>query len=406
MPNKKEIRKGVYLTYEDQQSLEETHDMVVKALPGQSYVLEPMHKVSTTQVTGEALKKVAVGGKGGFAAGTAGDVREKKKELNADGRLFVGPKHSQDYSTFNEYREKVLVGVRFPEGFDEALKGILIPRTEFHNSQTGLFSSPRAPKPISDIWEYRETRDKKYDDFAYQNSLDASDCHRLIEWAYREGYISKERLEQARETYEELCGYRGAWKYVGLDGSEHRRYEISIQNTINFANKGDYSGLTGFWSSKGNSYEPRAYHCHHTGLYDALNKYWRDGEDEEFLDEWMTKSYQSHAGFLMWKAEKARKEFWPVSNLTPFPVKDYPINKSKEASRVVMSEKYESIRQEIKDMTEYMYGDLKAVYRWEGTKQGKIKFLEANKAVRDDNWKCEDRRDRNDKIDYYKNLRK
>jgi len=176
MAKKNKTYNGKYVTYPDNQSLGETHDMIVKALPGQSYVLEPLNKVSTTQVTGDALMKVAVGGKGGFAAGTAGDVREKKKELNAE-----------------------LIRMEKKEVWMQRLEVM-----------------------------YTLGLERDYDDFTYQNDLDASDHMRNAEFLLKE----TEELQRIRKTYDEICGYHGAWKYVGLEGREHRRYRIYIANTL------------------------------------------------------------------------------------------------------------------------------------------------------------------------------
>jgi len=319
MAKKKEIRIGKYLTYEDQQSLEETHEMVVKALPGQSYVVESMNRVSTTQVTGDALMKVAVGGKGGFAAGTAGDVREKKKELNAE-----------------------LIRMEKKEVWMQRLEVM---------QTLGL--------------------ERDYDDFTHQGDLDASDHMRNAEF-YLAG---TPELDRIREGYEEICGYRGAWKYVGLNGAEHRRYEISIQNTLNLQSEKPITTLTSFWSAPPNKREPRAYHCHHNDLYKALNQYYYvHGEDESYLDDWMTKSNQSHVGNIIWELGKQFDgKIWAPStykwlNEKPKKPSKQSLELKERAEALEKKRRLEALKKAPK------LEDWRIVYKWELTKEGKIMF--------------------------------
>ena len=103
MPNK--IQRNLSV---DKQSLGDTHEMLVKALPGQSYVKETMHKVSTTQVTGEALKKVSVGGKGGF--GSQGDARDQEKQVIVTSRVMVMSDPVQEVFNHNASLEKIVGG--------------------------------------------------------------------------------------------------------------------------------------------------------------------------------------------------------------------------------------------------------------------------------------------------------
>jgi len=315
MAKKKEIRIGKYLTYEDQQSLEATHDMLVKALPGQSYVKEPLNRVSTTQVTGDALMKVAVGGKGGFAAGTAGDVREKKKALTAE-----------------------LIRMEKKEVWKQRLEVMLT---------LGL--------------------ERDYDDFTYQNELDASDHMRLSEFL-----LEGEGLDRIRKTYDEICGYRGAWKYVGLNGAEHRRYRIVVYNTLDFDTSKKSADLShqlnapSKWSDEGSRAR------HHVGLFPAMLKAYVEN-DESMIDDWMNSHNPDHAAYVMWRLEQNKPEFWS-------PVKyewlnEKPIEPSEEYLRLKdESEALERKRALEARLKAPDLRDWRKVYNWELTKKGKTMF--------------------------------
>ena len=339
---KEKIYNGKYITYKDEQSLEETHDMLVKALPGQSYVKEPLNKVSTTQVTGDALMKVAVGGKGGFAAGTAGDVREKKKDLQAD---LVRMEKKHVYQQHLSIDEKIV-------GWEKRV----VP-----------FTGHEDWIPI------HEDTFRDYDDFTYQNELDASDYMRNAEFYYKKNQSID--INSIRKSYDEICGYKGAWQYVGLDGREHRRYRIYVTNTLNHdtKNSSNASGAMGnpMWTDE----SARA--NHHTKLYDALNKYWRDGEDEDFLKDWMVNSNNGHAGYVMWYLDQLKPEFYAPSNMMYVePVRE-PSEDFLQAKAV--AEEFERKRrlEALKKAPDLR--DWKIVYKWELTKQGKIMF--ANEKV-------------------------
>ena len=319
MAKKKEIYNGKYKTYEDQQSLEATHDMLVKALPGQSYVKESLNKVSTTQVTGDALMKVAVGGKGGFAAGTAGDVREQKKTLNAD-----------------------LVRMQKKDVFKNKLEVM---------QALGL--------------------ERDYDDFTYQHELDASDWMKNVE------FYDLPNKEFWRETYEELCGYRGAWKYVGLNGAEHRRYRIYIENTLNFNTKvegGDLShqlNAPSKWGDEGSRAR------HHVKLYNVALKAHVEN-DESILDDWIRNSNPDYGYYVMWRLEQDKPEFWS-------PVRYDWLNKEPKApSEDFLREKAIAEERERKRSLDAKLKtpdlrDWRKVYNWELTRQGKTMF--ANEKV-------------------------
>ena len=312
MSKRTKITNGNYITFQEDRSLEETHDIIQKALPGQSYVLETMHKVSTTQVTGDALMKVAVGGKGGFAAGTAGDVREQKQELNAD-----------------------VVRMESREVFRQRLEVY---------ANTG--------------------QERDYDDFTYQGEQDASDYMQNAE------YYKVPGLKKLREVYDETCGYKGAWKYVGLNGAEHRRYMIKVENTLNLPEPSKSKG------NGGNFWEPKSYACHHNQLYMYMNlSYYYN--DDSILDNFMKSHNNGHAYFIMWWLDqnKVDDSWWMTDR--PVPVKDD--NKPSEeflALKDKVDSFYRKRRLEViknpwwKECTR----DWRVVYNWELTKQGKTKF--------------------------------
>ena len=221
------------LTYVDDQSLGETHEMIVKALPGQSYVKEQLHKVSTTQVTGDSLMKVSVGGKGGF--GSQGDVREQTKELNAD-----------------------VIRMEKKEVFKQRLEIM-------QSASEGKLDEPSSSEWIDAHYirmKEKHGNGRDYFDFNYQSSCDARDFLNIMEGLYanqgiKEGMdlgkpftvsqihggkpvtvtvdpnrrITKNELTRARNRYDEVCGYRGAWKH------SDRRYKIVIENTLNIQPK-------------------------------------------------------------------------------------------------------------------------------------------------------------------------
>ena len=353
MPNKNKITNGKYITYEDYQSLGDTHDMIVKALPGQSYVKETLHKVSTTQVTGDALMKVSVGGKGGFAAGTAGDVREQKKELNAE-----------------------VIRMEKKEVFAQRLAVM---------QELGI--------------------EREYYDFMHQSECDASDYMKGLEWLYRNQDVippeklektikyaqrhgnktliyeygkgekySKERLNKARERYDEICGYRGAWKFLGFDGNEHRRYRIFVFNTLNFNDPSNENKGRG-----GNYWEPKSYSCHHKDLYHYMNLSYIYNDDS-ILDDWMAKANNGHAAHIIWWLDQQKKEFNPETWYVFDPAGRTEVVKKPSEEFLRIKDKmecfYRKKRLEVikSDSWKELTRDWRVVYNWELTKQGKVKF--------------------------------
>ena len=316
MSKRIKITKGIYQTFQEDRSVEETHDIIQKALPGQSYVLETMHKVSTTQVTGDALMKVAVGGKGGFAAGTAGDVREQKQDLNAD-----------------------VVRMESKEVFRQRLEVY---------ANTG--------------------QERDYDDFTYQAERDASDYMQNAE------YYKVPGLEKLRAAYDETCGYRGAWKYVGLNGAEHRRYMIKVENTLNLPEpKSENKG------NGGNFWEPKSYACHHNQLYMFMNLSYIYNDDS-ILDDFMMSHNNGHAGFIMWYLDKQRKDFnpdtWHVFDPAGAERKEYKPSEAFLKAKDKVDTFYRKKRLEVMDNAWWKEctRDWRIVYAWEQTKDGKTKF--------------------------------
>ena len=335
---KTKIYNGKYTTYEDQQSLEETHDMLVKALPGQSYVKETMHKVSTTQVTGEALKKVSVGGKGGF--GSQGDARDQDKQVISGARVMVMSGPAQEAFDHNAALEQKVIG------WEERI----VPFTG-HKDWKAIIGPQK---------------ERDYYEFAHSNNLDPSDCQRM-----NETYLSGDRLEASRKVYDEICGYRGAWKYLGFDGNEHRRYTIQIHNTLNFDTKKEvvnkeYNNTPPMWTDEHSTSR------HHKQLHFIMNKLWRDGDEEAFNKSLMDAN-NDHAYYVMWYLDQLKPEFWPPSNGYVEEVKVEPSEdflKAKDTAEAFERKRRLEALKGAPDLS-----DWRIVYKWELTKQGKVMFL-------------------------------
>ena len=111
----------------------------VEALEGQIYLKETFHKVNTNQVTGEALKKVSVEGKGGF--GSQGDARDQEKQVDVSARVMVLSDPSQEAFNHNTALEQVVVG------WDENGKAVYLNKGETITQRryvpSHLFGAPK-----------------------------------------------------------------------------------------------------------------------------------------------------------------------------------------------------------------------------------------------------------------------
>ena len=350
MKKTKKIQNGK-VTYVDEQSLGETHDMIVKALPGQSYVKETMHKISTTQVTGEAIKKISVGGKGGMASGS--DARDSVKEVDVTTRVMVLSDPSQTVFDHNASLEKKCVG------FDDKGKPIYVGEGESYIQKiydpSHLFGDNKNIK--GDI-EFTRTHGRDFDEFSHSNNLDPSDHQQAFEMTYLneqflglEENITLKQLEALRERYDYICGYVGAWKYVGVNGAEHRRYTIHIENTLNFDTKKPKKEV---YQAVGWQWDQEMPHSHHiSSPYFATN------------------NRRDNVQFMMEQFDRMK----PYIEQTR--VYDPPIHeKSEEFLQIEEAGKL----LERKRRLDALKGapkleDWKIVYKWECTKQGKIMFL-------------------------------
>ena len=419
-----------YLTYADDQSLEETHDMIVKALPGQSYLLEQQHKVNTSEVTGESLKKVSVGGKGGM--GSQGDARDQAKQIETKSRVMVlndavvrDGLNCQQIFDHNVALDRV--AVKFRENVSEGIEKqahIIRPEDEYDLTYKGLKNSVEyidqgetykykvynpshlfGSKEIKGWIEFTKTIGRDFDDFSHSAQWDASDNQRAMEVLYAEwdtncefaislglepagdNPISLEMLETTRARYDEICGYRGAWKYLGIGDAEHRRYCISIVNTLNLELKPTETRTEeeiALVEDKRVRAEPywtdeHSVSRHHKDLYLAANKLWRDG-DEEAFDKWMADSNNDHAYFVMWKLDKLTPKEWSPTNLVynpppkPEPSEEY-LRLKDESERLERQRRLQS-NEKAHEVNGEVLKDLKMVYNWELSISGKLKSYE------------------------------
>lgn len=375
MRRKEIVLYDKYVSYEDAHEIEETHDVLQMALPGQSYLVEKLNKVNTNQVTGEALKKIALGGKGGM--GSQGDARDQDKQVDASSRVMVLSPPSQEAFDYNVSLDKV--AVRFGDGTVEYLY-----QGESYTSKTYCPSRIFGEKDVKGWIETTKRLGRDYDDFSHTAQWDASDWHRK-----NEEFLTGESLEWSRRLYDELCGYKGAWKYVGLEGREHRRYRISIVNTLNLP-------LGKYYPSRYCELEQKAeWHKrnpeeaekkappswgdelsvarHHKNLYKAANRLWMDG-DEEAFDKWMVESNNDHAYYVMWSLGKLKQhDWWPKAG---------GMVKYAGCWRDEESLKYPA-QKLIRAEDESMDPDVKSVYLAELTKRGKMKYVEASPKLGD-----------------------
>ena len=420
------MNKYYFNTKIEEQSREynDSHEMLVEALEGQVYVQETMHKVSTTQVTGEALKKVSVGGKGGF--GSQGDARDQEKQVNVTSRVMVLSDPSQETFNINNSQKKIVK--RFGEGTVEyGYEGdsweykVFDPRKarKYYVMENGKWKRKWANEEAS-YTTLRKSHGRDYHEFAHSNELDPSDHMKMMEVQYAEkdsNYefakqfgleqefegITLEQLEDARERYDYLCGYKGAWMFLGLNGAEHRRYTFSVHNLINLnkskPKKETFKGKEGYQGWEASSYN------HNSKVYAIYRDYYYNNHSEEWLEEKMLGlDRKDCVQFVMWQLGEPQLWDWTKERVYDDGSNNIKAGKLIRASRVEMSEEYEVIRERISELMNIF--DAKAVHKMECTRHGKLKFMEADKAKRPSSWKCRDMEDSFSKNDYYKNLRK
>ena len=359
MPNK--IQRNISV---DKQSLGDTHEMLVKALPGQSYVKETMHKVSTTQVTGEALKKISVGGKGGF--GSQGDARDQEKQVIVTSRVMVMSDPVQEVFNHNASLEKI-VG-----GWDDKGRPIYIKQGESLKTRKYVPSHLFGDPTIKGWIEFTKSHGRDYDEFSHSGSWDASDAQRGIEMSYINGLmfnntcISQEDLDRTRALYDELCGYKDAWKYLGIDGAEHRRYVIYIYNTLNLnklPKEESYVPKTGWMSWEASSYN------HHV-----------TGPNYELYLECNPNARKDHNQFMLLQLSKIKNDTNEFVN--SHVVEDREDNKRiptwEDAVLVAHKMQLEADKKaKLKAMIKNQgidYRDWRVVYNWELKVNGKSKF--------------------------------
>ena len=189
----REGHRGQYKTYADEQSLGESHDMLVEALPGQSYIKEKLHKVNTTEVTGEALKKVSAGGKGGMASG--GDARDQEKQVLAGSRVMVMSSVAQEAFDHNVALDRIVTHFDedgkpvYIQSGEKYVQEMLDPRRaskyyKLEGENLGeLFSKVPKKGVVTNRRKWHKdatvklvkTVGRDYHDFAHSNALDASD---------------------------------------------------------------------------------------------------------------------------------------------------------------------------------------------------------------------------------------
>ncbi len=375
---KEKIRQGIYTTYKDQQSLGETHDMQVKALPGQSYVKETMHKVSTTQVTGEAVKKVALGGKGGM--GSQGDAREQDKQVIAMTRVMVLSDPSQIVFDHNAALDKVVVNLQGqPKDYVYLEVGEKIERTIYNPSH--LFGD----KNIKGNITLTKAHGRDYDEFSHSGAWDMADAQAIAEYLNESAdFIGNKKtdLEWSRKLYDETCGYNDAWKYC-RDGYKYednkwvmdrtvraRRYVINIVNTLNQPTKSNktepYKPERGYQNWEASSYN------HNKTVYAIYRDYYYNKHSEEWLAEKMLGlDRKDCAQFMIWQLGEPKVWDWRdekfVEKVVAEPSEEF-LAELDAAKSLEKKRRFEALKN-APDLS-----DWRIVYNWELTKQGKTMF--------------------------------
>ena len=176
-----------------------------------------------------------------------------------------------------------------------------------------------------------------------------------------------------RTTYDEICGYKGAWKYVGLDGAEHRRYQISVQNTLNFDSHKESSKpykRDGYMNWEASSYN------HNNKVYSILRDYHYNQHDESWLrDKMLGLGRKDCVQFMIWQLGECKPWDWTKERVFDNTVIAEP---SEDYLRLKdISDRLERERRlKALEMAPRAADDWKTVYNWELTKSGKIKTFE------------------------------
>ena len=345
-----------------------THDMLIEALEGQVYIKETFHKVNTNQVTGEALKKVSVGGKGGF--GSQGDARDQEKQVSATSRVMVLSGPSQEAFDRNATLEQTVVG----------WKERVVPYTghvdwvpvyskvgETVETETYVPSHIFGEKEIKGLTKFQKTLGRDYDEFVHTNELDPSDHMRSCAF-----YLKGDALKRAQDRYDELCGYKGAHLYVGLNGYEQRRYRFTVECLLNQKkskqSKGTpYKGTACYMNWEASSYN------HNKNVYKIYNDYYYNKHSDEWLDEQMRNlDRKDCVQFLNWQLGEPKPWDWTKERVYNNELVIEPSEEflqMKDAADSLEKKRRLDAMKNAPDLS-----DWKIVYKWELTKQGKVMF--------------------------------
>ena len=342
---------------EQSEEYRSTHDMLEEALDGQVYLKETFHKVNTNQVTGEALKKVSVGGKGGF--GSQGDARDQEKQVHATSRVMVLSGPSQEAFDRNATLDKTVIG------WDDKLFPIYMNRGETITRKVFNPSHLFGDKETKGWIEISKTLGRDYDEFVHSNQLDASDHQAMIEFMYMHcnmfGIKFDLDIQATRDRYDHLCGYKDAWKYVGINGAEHRRYRFTVGNLLN---QDKYKPKKKAYKSKEcyMTWEASSYNHHVVGpnwaLYLECNPSARKDHVQHILHQLPTEKWDSSQERVYDNTKKVEpsEEFLKLKDA---------------ADRLERVRRLEAMAKSPKAAN-----DWKTVYNWELTRNGKIKTFE------------------------------
>ena len=343
----------------EQQSLEyaNTHDMLIEALQGQVYLKTKFNKVNTNQVTGEALKKVSVGGKGGMSS--SGDARDSEKQVEATSRVMVLSGPSQIAFDHNAALKQKVV---YAGDGAERLYAV----------KDGAYGKTWCPSHIFGEREIKGWIDNQvkvgrdYDEFVHSNSLDPADSQ-----AYNEFF--KIDLERTRALYDEICGYKNAWQYcrdemewvdeewVVNRAVKAKRYLFQVHNLINLKKDKKepkkYTPANGYMTWEASSYNHHVVNAQYE-LYLEMNPNARK-DCVQYIMYQLRDVKNDTKEFLtsICRTEKRNQE----------PSEEFLLMKAK-AEELERKRKLDAMSKapELRDW--------RKVYNWELTKQGKIMF--------------------------------